>query len=77
LAILKRVTRRRFIRDLGISTAAIPFVMGLPSLGLAKTSTRKQRLVIMFSPNGQVPVNFWPDEQGGFWRRSNRLKSKQ
>src|SRR5688500_16603156 len=58
------VTRRRFIRDLGISTAAIPFVMGLPSLGLAKTTTRKQRLVIMFSPNGQVPVNFWPDEQG-------------
>jgi hypothetical protein len=57
-------TRRQFIRDLGISAAAIPFVMGLPSLGHAKTASRKQRLVIMFSPNGQVPVNFWPDEQG-------------
>ena len=56
--------RRRFLRDLGISTAALPFVMGLPSLGLANTARRKQRLIVMFSPNGTIPPAFWPDEQG-------------
>jgi hypothetical protein len=39
-------------------------VGGLPSLGLANTAGRKQRLVILFSPNGIVPNNFWPDETG-------------
>jgi hypothetical protein len=57
-------TRREFLRDLGISAAAIPFVMNLPSLGFANQSRRKQRLVVMFSPNGIVPNAFWPDEEG-------------
>src|SRR5687767_10233004 len=61
---MKGYNRRRFIRDLGISTAALPFVMGLPSLASTTSSGRKQRLIIMFSPNGTVPSNFWPDEEG-------------
>jgi hypothetical protein len=61
---MKTQSRRQFIRDLGISTAAVPFVLGLPSLAHAKTAPRKQRFVVMFSPNGTVPANFWPDEQG-------------
>ena len=28
-------TRRDFLRDLGIGAAALPFVLNLPSLGLA------------------------------------------
>ncbi|HVX62774.1 MAG TPA: DUF1552 domain-containing protein [Pirellulales bacterium] len=36
----------------------------LPSLGFAGTQGRKQRLVVMFSPNGVVLPNFWPDEEG-------------
>lgn len=57
--------RRQFLRDLGISAAALPFVLNLPSFGLANTSAvRKQRLVVMFSPNGVVPWNFWPEEEG-------------
>jgi hypothetical protein len=58
------LTRRQFLRDLGISTAALPLVMGLPSLAFADSPTRKQRLVIMFSPNGTLPNKFWPDEVG-------------
>jgi hypothetical protein len=57
-------TRREFIRTLGISAAAVPFVLNLPSLGFANQQRRKQRLVVMFSPNGIVPPTFWPDEQG-------------
>jgi hypothetical protein len=56
--------RRQFLRELGISAAALPFVMGLPSLARANSAPRKQRLIIMFSPNGIVPPAFWPEEQG-------------
>ena len=56
--------RRQFVRNLGVAAATLPFLVGLPSLGLAKTSPRRQRLVIMFSPNGTIPKNFWPDATG-------------
>jgi hypothetical protein len=54
-------TRRQFIRDLGIGGAALPFILNLPSLGFANQQRRKQRLVVLFSPNGVVPDTFWPD----------------
>jgi hypothetical protein len=57
-------SRREFLRDLGLSAAALPFVLNLPSLGFANQAARKQRLVIMFSPDGVVPWNFWPEEEG-------------
>jgi hypothetical protein len=59
-------TRREFLRDLGISTAALPFILNLPSLGFANQERRKQRLVIMFSPNGVQPENFWPEGRGEY-----------
>src|SRR5688500_10352315 len=57
-------SRREFVRDLGLSAAALPFVLNLPSLGFANQSKRKQRIVFVFSPNGIVPKDFWPDEEG-------------
>src|SRR5690606_25329508 len=57
-------TRRDFLRHLGLSAAAFPFICNLPSLGFENSKARKQRLVIMFSPNGVVRKNFWPDEEG-------------
>ncbi len=57
-------TRREFLRTLGISTAALPFILNLPSLGFANQQRRKQRLVIMFSPNGVQPETFWPEGRG-------------
>jgi hypothetical protein len=56
--------RREFLRNLGLSSAIAPFVLNLPSLSLAAEGTRKQRLVVLFSPNGVVPSTFWPDEEG-------------
>jgi Protein of unknown function (DUF1552) len=57
-------TRRAFLRDLGLSTAALPFVTNLPCLGFTNQTRRKKRLVIVFSPNGVIPSAFWPAEEG-------------
>jgi hypothetical protein len=69
-----RNTRREFIRDLGIGAAAVPFVLNLPSLGFANQGRRKQRLVVIFSPNGVVPPAFWPDEEGEKFTLKESLK---
>lgn len=60
----RSLDRRRFLRRLGVSAAALPFLTGLPSLGLAATSGRRQRLIVVFSPNGTIPPAFWPDTEG-------------
>ncbi|MFV0444956.1 MAG: DUF1552 domain-containing protein [Planctomycetaceae bacterium] len=57
-------TRREFLRHLGLSAAAYPFICNLPSLGFENGSARKQRLVVMFSPNGTIPKHFWPEKAG-------------
>lgn len=57
-------SRRQFIRDLGLSAAAVPFVLNLPGMAFANQQKRKQRIVFVFSPNGVVRKNFWPDEVG-------------
>jgi hypothetical protein len=67
-------TRREFLRDLGLSAAALPFVLNLPSLGFANQQQRKQRLVVMFSPNGVVPAAFWPAEEGEAFTLPESLK---
>lgn len=58
--------RREFLRRLGLSTAALPFVAGLPSLsfGRSTTAARRQRLIVFFSPNGTLPDEFWPKAYG-------------
>jgi hypothetical protein len=56
--------RRQFLKQIGISASALPFLVGLPSLGLAAPSRPRQRLIIVFSPNGTIPAAFWPDETG-------------
>jgi hypothetical protein len=61
---MKSLNRRQFLRDLGVSAAAFPFLAGLPSLTGAPLPQRRQRLIIMFSPNGTLPGEFWPDEMG-------------
>jgi hypothetical protein len=61
---MNAIHRRQFIQRLGLSAASLPFLMGLPSLGLAAPARPRQRLVVMFSPNGTIPPAFWPDEIG-------------
>ncbi len=58
-------TRRRFLKRLGLSAAALPFLPALSSLRAAgPASATPQRVIFMFSPNGIVPPDFWPDQAG-------------
>lgn len=68
--------RREFVRKFGLSTAALPFIAHLPSLGLASsdTSVKKKRLVFIFSPNGVIPDHFWPENLGDSFELKRILK---
>jgi hypothetical protein len=57
-------SRREFVRDLGLGAVSLPFLLNLPSLGFANQAKRKQRMIVMFSPNGVFPKAFWPEETG-------------
>lgn len=62
---MNAVTRRLFLRQLGLSSAALPFLPALPSLAATtSTSAAPQRVIFMFSPNGTIPTEFWPDTTG-------------
>ena len=56
------ITRRQFLRHAGISAAVLPFLPAMPSLGAS--GTKMQRIIFMFTPNGVVQPDFWPDEVG-------------
>lgn len=59
--------RRDFLRQLGASSAVLPFLAGLP--GLAAEGRKKQRLIFLFSPNGTIPWEFWPEGEGLNFKR--------
>jgi hypothetical protein len=61
---MNRIHRREFIRQAGFSAAVLPFIVGLPSLALAAPARPRQRLIVVFTPNGTIPQAFWPDETG-------------
>lgn len=61
---MNRLHRRDFLKRAGLSAAVLPFITGLPSLALAAPARPRQRLIIVFSPNGTIPTEFWPDETG-------------
>lgn len=58
------LSRRAFAQQLGIGTAALPFLMNLSSVASGFSNQPRQRMIIIFSPNGVIPPNFWPDEEG-------------
>lgn len=60
--------RRNFLQSLALSSAAAPFVTGLPGLQAQNGGTGKQRLIIFFSPNGTIPWEFWPEGDFQFKR---------
>src|SRR5580700_2673778 len=52
------MSRRRFLRDLGVSAGAVPLLAGLDTL-YAKAQTAvatvpKKRFIVMYTPNGQL-----------------------
>ena len=66
--------RRDFLVRLGVSSAAASFLLGLPSLGWAASTSRRRRIVFLFSPNGVIPKHFWPDTLGKDYEIKRILK---
>lgn len=54
------LSRRAFVKAAGLSPAIAPFLGNLPALAAGDPPLAKQRLVIVFTPNGVIPKNFWP-----------------
>ena len=67
-------TRRAFLKDLGLCASVLPFVANLPCLTLDGKPIKKQRLIILFSPDGVVPNTFWPDATGSKFEFKQSLK---
>jgi hypothetical protein len=57
------INRRDFLAHLGIGSSALPFLGGLPSLAAAAADPRR-RLIVVFTPDGVVMKNFWPEQAG-------------
>jgi len=66
--------RRDFLRKLGLSAAALPLLGGLTSLQAAEPTATKQRLIFVFSPNGTVPTEFWPEGEGSNFKLKRILQ---
>lgn len=66
--LVSMLSRRNILKSLGIAPTALPFLGNLSSV-TANTNTEgktKQRLVIVFTPDGVVKENFWPERPGLF-----------
>jgi hypothetical protein len=57
-------TRRQFLSKLGLSAAALPFLPTLPSFAQNPSGAKMQRIIFVFTPNGTIPPEFWPDQEG-------------
>ncbi len=66
--------RRDFLRKLGLSAAVLPLLGGLTSLQAAETTAAKQRVIFVFSPNGTVPSEFWPEGEGSNFKLKRILQ---
>jgi Protein of unknown function (DUF1552) len=60
------ISRRRFLRDIGVSAAAVPLLYSLDSLfeKANAQSIPKKRFIMMYTPNGQLYAN-WRLPQSG------------
>ena len=64
---LHSLNRRQALKGLGLSALSLPLVSQVAHLqakGANASAQAKQRLIVMFSPNGTIPKHFWPDKQG-------------
>ncbi len=68
--------RRSALKKIGLSSLSLPILGQAGSLFAANQAEKraKQRLVIMFSPNGTIPKSFWPDRLGEDFDHKTILK---
>ena len=70
------INRRSALKKIGLSSLSLPILGQTDSL-LAATQPKKnakQRLVVMFSPNGTIPEHFWPDNLSEDFEHKTILK---
>lgn len=60
--------RRSFMKELGLAPATLPFLTGLPGLALGNMARPKKRLLFVFTPNGTIAEEFWPQGLGRYFR---------
>ena len=68
-------TRREFLRDLGVGTAALPFILNLPGLGFANQRQRKQRLVVMGEPARAAIARYLQEGRGALIGKARRRRT--
>jgi len=72
--------RRHFPKQSGSQLRRCPFWLSAQSR-LASPARPRQRLIVMFTPNGTIPPSFWPEETGADFTlkeiltRSRRLRA--
>ncbi|MAL84836.1 MAG: hypothetical protein CMI23_00555 [Opitutae bacterium] len=73
---LNPIHRRSALKQLGLSTLSLPILSQTSTLFAEpeKKSAPKQRLIVMFSPNGTIPDQFWPDKTGEDFEHKTILK---
>ena len=73
---LNPMNRRTVLKQLGLSSLSLPILSQSPTL-FADTNSKvppKQRLVVMFSPNGTISEEFWPERIGKDFDHKRILK---
>ena len=73
---LNPMHRRTALKQLGLSSLSLPVLSQSSSLFAkeAKKAAPKQRLIVMFSPNGTIPDQFWPEKIGEDFEHKTILK---
>ncbi|MGY8713382.1 MAG: DUF1552 domain-containing protein, partial [Verrucomicrobiia bacterium] len=63
---LDSIHRRSVLKKLGLTSLSLPILSQSANLfsEKAKKTAPKQRLIVMFSPNGTIPGQFWPEKMG-------------
>ena len=73
---LNLMNRRTALKQLGLSSLSLPILSQSPAL-FAEANSKvppKQRLVVMFSPNGTISEEFWPERIGENFEHKRILK---
>lgn len=66
-------SRRDLLKQLGLSAISCP-ILTQTSLFGNSTTNPKQRLIIVFTPNGTIPEEFWPEKDGTDFEHKSILK---
>ena len=66
-------SRRDLLKQLGLSAISCP-ILTQTSLFGNSTENTKQRLIIVFTPNGTIPEEFWPEKDGTDFEHKSILK---